>query len=121
MSAPAIHKVEPQHVHLRIDHPNPTDFHYCATVGRKNIEKPKELRLHRGDSVTFENADNFILRFRESPFDNPERTVLYATSNRSEWTLTARVRETALFDHWYHYTVIMGDNSTDDPEIIIER
>lgn len=119
--SPAKHRVEPQHVRLTINHPNSKDFYYSATVGKTNIDKPKELRVHRGDSVTFENPDNFILRFRESPFDNPEKTVLYAVSNGREWTVTARVRETAVLDHWYHYTVIMGDCSTDDPEIIIER
>ncbi len=116
MSAPALAK----YANLRIDH-HGTDFKYSATLGTNKIDQPEELRVHRGDLIIFESEDEFVLRFTESPFDKPEKTVLHGIHTGSEWSISARVRDDAILGHRYHYTVIVGDNSTDDPEIIIER
>ena len=77
--------------------------------------------MDRGETVTFESADTFSLRFVESPFKQPEKTVLPAKSTGDGWAVSAVVRDDAVYHHKYHYTVIMGDCSTDDPEIIIEQ
>ena len=110
----------PRHVLLTINHPNSKDFYYTVIGGGEN-GKPEELRVRRGDSIKFVSKNEFILRFAESPFDDPEKTVLHGLKDGDEYTKTACVRQDAILGHWYHYTVIMGDNSTDDPEIIIER
>ena len=109
-------------VHLRIDHgPKPSDFHYHATCNEKPIDDPKHLKLDHGDTVTFESPNSFSLRFVKSPFKEPQKTVLQATSAGDGWTLPATVRDQVKYGEWYHYTVVMGDFSTDDPEIIIEQ
>ena len=119
--SPTKAKHRPRHMHLRIEHPNAIDFHYHVLEKEDLLGKPKELQLDRGEQITFESDQEFTLRFAESPFIPAERTVLHGTSSGTTYTVSAKVRDDAVYHHWYHYTVIMGDHSTDDPEIVIEQ
>lgn len=117
---PKTAKTQPRHVHMNVEHgPNPRDFYYHATSNGAAIDNPKKLKLHHDESITFESPHQLTLRFRKSPFENPEKTVLDATQTGSAWRIEARVSKDAAVGQ-YHYTVIMADSSTDDPEIIID-
>jgi hypothetical protein len=107
---------------MKIEHgPKPTDFHYHAYANGTPIDNPKELKLDKGESILFESPDKLSLRFSKSPFVPAKNTSLNSTWNGNAWTIPAVVGDHAVYGTWYHYTVTLGDSSTDDPEIIIEQ